>query len=100
MKNSIRKFSPVCIAILLACFTTIPGNAQMIGNGLLGSGNGINNSGKVVGFSLDGFYHAFLWDNKKALDLTPDTFYISEAKAINDQGQIVGYSEIGFGIAK
>lgn len=63
---------------------------------------GINNGGKVVGFSTsalmdaNGFflYHAYLWDSLHGIrDLTPDLIGFSQANAINDKDQVVGANE-------
>ena len=67
--------------------------------GDVGQAYGINNSNKVVGYSLyPGDIHgpAFLWDGEEGLEalplLPPDTDAI--AYNINDAGQIVGESQI------
>lgn len=67
--------------------------------GDLGQAYGINNSNKVVGYSLySGNIHgpAFLWDRREGLEplplLPPDTD--AQAYNINDVGQIVGVSQI------
>jgi len=53
------------------------------------AGNGINNSGYVVGTyqfepSNDGPLHAFLWNNGVASDIHPDGLPSSAANAVND----------------
>jgi probable HAF family extracellular repeat protein len=64
----------------------------------------INRSGQVVGaadFRGGGGYDAFLWSKGKMVDLgrlapnDPDTD--SKALAVNDSGQVVGWSNTGFG---
>lgn len=62
--------------------------------GTPGSALGINSSGQVVGNSgiASGYYHAFLYSNGQMNDIGTfggDSF----ANAINDAGQIVGYSQ-------
>jgi probable HAF family extracellular repeat protein len=56
----------------------------------------INNSGTVVGYSG---WHAFLYANGAMMDLNslavvPGGWTITEAKGINDSGQIVGYATL------
>jgi len=54
----------------------------------------INNSGQIVGSSTvaNGTWHAFLYDDGHMIDLTtfPGGAGFSDAKSINDRGQIVG----------
>ena len=61
---------------------------------------GINNHGQVVGKArtVDGVYHAFTWDSTNGMaDLgTLTGTGISEAKAINDLGQVAGVSVSGW----
>ena len=69
-------------------------------------GYGVNNSGQIVGTSTvagDRDGHAFLWDKGTMTDLgmlpgaVPNVMdhYSSGAIAINDNGQVVGYSTTG-----
>jgi len=87
-------------------------NAMLFRNGVitnlgtLGGPNslalGLNNKGQIVGyFTLPSDYnnfHAFLWQNGRMFDIgtlgpASDALnYYSQATAINDHGQIVGYS--------
>ena len=54
----------------------------------------INDQGVIVGASnAGGFYHAFLWRNGRMRDLGTLGGLHSWAKAINDRGQILGWSE-------
>jgi probable HAF family extracellular repeat protein len=56
----------------------------------------INNNEQVCGLSLTPHgRHAFLWQNGKMTDLTPDNHVNSEAKFINDRGQMLGYYQKG-----
>jgi len=58
----------------------------------------INASGQVVGFSktADGAQHATLWNGTTAIDLgTLEGAYSSQARAINDSGQVAGFSHAG-----
>jgi probable HAF family extracellular repeat protein len=61
-------------------------------------GLGINNSGRVVGISLDANFNprAFVWQNGQMTDLntltpTSSTLYLLIACSINSKGQIVGF---------
>lgn len=70
---------------------TLPGDA-------FSAGLGINNSGRVVGISLDANFNprAFVWQNGQMTDLntlipTSSTLYLLIACSINSQGQIVGF---------
>ena len=71
---------------------TLPGGSYSIGNG-------INNSGQVVGYSsiTSGYVHAFLYANglMKDIGTLPDVSQ-SCATAINDDGKVVGYSSDNF----
>jgi probable HAF family extracellular repeat protein len=73
-------------------------NGQMINLGTLGGHSGqanwLNNRGEVVGQSDlrgDGTYHAFLWNGRRMIDLTPHANRAS-ASWINDQGDVTGYT--------
>ena len=61
-----------------------------------GTAYGINDSGQVVGraYAGAGSEHAFLWEDGIVTDLgtLPDYNDYSEATAINNLGQVVGYS--------
>jgi probable HAF family extracellular repeat protein len=74
-----------------------------------GHANGINNIGQVVGYTYSttnqtGPYHAFMYTNGSMLDFTSlgvSTGPIgSLATAINDNGQVVGYSRDDTGITE
>jgi probable HAF family extracellular repeat protein len=75
-------------------------NGEMIDLGTLGGefsvGFGINSSGQVVGRAdtASGESHAFLWKDGQMIDLAEASgdMTLSEANAINDEGQIVGES--------
>lgn len=62
---------------------------------------GINNSGQVVGYTVDaaGDSHAVIWDNAGARELAYNAGApsASEAYRINDAGQIVGKAKIANG---
>ena len=72
-----------------------------MGLGTLGGagsfGNDINNRGQVVGMSFtteqpDYNWHAFSWTMRGGMvDLNPYDSYYSQAKAVNDRGDVVGY---------
>jgi probable HAF family extracellular repeat protein len=58
--------------------------------------NAINNLGQVVGwneFASEEESHAFLCSGGKMQDLTPNSFFFTDALGINDLGQVVGYIE-------
>ena len=60
--------------------------------------NDMNDRGQIVGSSLTlhGRLHAFVWDNGVMTDIgRPGSYSTSEALAINDRGEIVGWSQIG-----
>ena len=66
-------------------------------NASICSAYGINSTGQVVGeCSMSGANHSFLWSDGVLTDLNDlidpaSGWWISEARAINDQGQIVGH---------
>ncbi|HWQ55181.1 MAG TPA: hypothetical protein VN442_15955 [Bryobacteraceae bacterium] len=57
----------------------------------------INNQGQVVGeyFGSDFRLHAFVWDRGTVTDLGALAGFYSSAAAINEKGQVVGYSSVG-----
>jgi probable HAF family extracellular repeat protein len=59
---------------------------------------GINNNGKIVGFALgtSSYNHAFLYSDGKMIDLHKVSGYYGEssANAINESGQVAGYTTI------
>jgi probable HAF family extracellular repeat protein len=59
---------------------------------------GINNQGQIVGSaSFPSFeFHGFLWEDGVFVDLGPS----SQASAINDRGQIVGFTERAFSVGE
>jgi probable HAF family extracellular repeat protein len=73
--------------------------------GSLGGGRsgaiGINNSGQVVGFSLDATQHqrAFLWDSTHGMTDLGATSEFAEAYAINANGSVVGAGGFPLGFA-
>jgi probable HAF family extracellular repeat protein len=72
--------------------------------GTLSQANGINNSGQVIGGSLvdkpgysGGIMHAFLYSGGSMIDLgtlSTDMYSSSYATGINNNVQVIGYSEI------
>lgn len=85
------------IIALLSSQTSALAEAQMVDLGTLGGNQSvasdINNNNQIVGSSENESedWHAFLLENGTMTDLTPG--YPSQALAINQDGQIVGYSE-------
>jgi len=82
-------------------------DARTLGQGHYSYGIGINNSNVIVGGSFvdaaDTVYHAFVWANGTMQDLNTllDTsgtgWTLTEARAINDAGQIIGLGTYGGG---
>jgi probable HAF family extracellular repeat protein len=80
---------------------TVFNNGSVTDLGTLGGSNsyayGINNAGTVVGTSYlsgDSTFHAYMAQGGDLTDIKPLTGHdgFSEAMAINDRGQVVGYS--------
>jgi probable HAF family extracellular repeat protein len=75
------------------------GSLLNVSGGSCGDGNGINDSGQVVGlFTLTGSFHAFLYSNGQTIDLNtlvtgPLAPYVTleAGEAINDSGWIAAY---------
>ena len=109
--NGITARLPMLLLIVMSLILTIRLNAQeqtrytVIDLGTLPGGTfsqafGINNNGDVVGFSSlngDTAFHAFLWRKGAMTDLgtlaPTDTLPISIAVSINDNDEVVGWSE-------
>lgn len=70
--------------------------SSIIPQGSVGSvAYSINDMGHFVGYSAtaDGYYHATLWNNEVATQLTnPQGSTYSDARSINNLGQIVGFT--------
>ena len=97
--KTLSKIVPA-LALIIALFnhqTLVRAQSQMIDLGTLGGDESaaadINNNNQIVGSSENASedWHAVLWENGTMTDLTPG--YPSQALAINQAGQIVGYSE-------
>lgn len=74
------------------------GVSTMLAGGLGGSANDINEGGLVVGTALDeqGLLRAALWDKDSLTllnQLASEFSTLSGATAVNERGQVVGYSE-------
>ncbi|MFN8469557.1 MAG: hypothetical protein U0X20_28640 [Caldilineaceae bacterium] len=87
------------------CFVWFAG--VMTDLGTLGGGScaaaDINNRGQIVGYSDgvaatgDNYVHAFLWEKGVMTDLTPgeEPVTLSTAVAINERGQVIGFTKKG-----
>lgn len=98
--RTLSKILPVII-LIVALFSNqnvAKAESQMIDLGTLGGiqsvAADINNKNQIVGSSQveSEDWHAVLWQNGTITDLTPG--YPGQALAINQKGQIVGYSEL------
>lgn len=76
-------------------YSSVAGDLGTLG-GQVSYGEGINNSGQIVGssFTGDGGTHAFLYSGGSMTDLGTLGGDFSSASAINDSGQIVGSSSL------
>ena len=98
-------FCPIIVILLSMVGNAIALNWTITDIGTLGGPNvrgdygfGINDVGQVVGISSSPTErHAFLWDRGTITDLGTLGGYergtFSQASAINNQGQVVGYSQ-------
>jgi probable HAF family extracellular repeat protein len=83
---------PMCIGVENHAFLYSNGHMSDLG---IGTALSINNHGEVVGsMGVNGGTHAFLYQNGAITDLGTLGGNHSTAVKINDQGQIVGYSEM------
>jgi probable HAF family extracellular repeat protein len=75
-----------------------PTDLGALGDNTFASANGVNNFDAVVGNStVGGAPHAFLYSKGKMTDLgnlAQDPLLSSDADAINDRGEIVGWSDV------
>ena len=108
-RSSPWRWYRVCIVIFLSMMIMVPvlslnveaKRVTAIGLGTLGGaesfGNDVNNRGQVVGMSFTAElpynnWHSFSWTMKAGMvDLNPFESYYSQAKAVNDRGDVVGY---------
>ncbi len=78
-------------------------NLGTLQGGVASRAEGINNAGTVVGGSMVGEFplpqfHAFAYTSGVMTDLDSTLSSFSIGQAINDQGQVVGWANAGFGI--
>ncbi|HWX19298.1 MAG TPA: HAF repeat-containing protein [Candidatus Binatia bacterium] len=66
--------------------------------GLAAFAYGVNNHGQIVGFCFlpTGANDAFFYDGEKMIDLAPPGCTLSQARGINDNGDVVGFAGTGF----
>jgi probable HAF family extracellular repeat protein len=91
----------ICLSTAHACIWSADGTPQDLGSmgGSLSQGLAINNNGQIAGYiqtsSKD--VRAFFWSPESGAQIIPSlgSGTSDEAVALNDSGQVVGYSYIG-----
>ena len=76
---------------------TLGGSIAVPGSLSAPGGVVLNNAGQVVGTSNragDGTHHAFLWDTGLLMDLGTLGGSNSEARSVNDAGEVVGSADV------
>ena len=91
--NTKGQVAGVCSSIPVIWQNGTPTNLGSLGGRGEGEAFGINESGKIVGWSRTSpeERHAFLWTNGAMTDLGTLGGTISEANGINASGQVVGF---------
>lgn len=88
------RFAPLHAILWNGTTTTDLHTLSKLGEFGISHASGINDAGQVAGnYSVDGTIHAAVWNRTTMTDLGTPRDYKSEAYAINNVGQVVGYKQ-------